>query len=94
METISLLLQEYDEKENRIYVHFKTEVLCKAFMLQAENEGFTFCDGVKPTERETDSILAVNGDKTINYVGFIGHTAYAGAEKIGNRKLIRIEYEE
>lgn len=93
MKTIRSLFDEYNEKEHRIYLHFKTEELCKAFLRQAENEGFTFCDGVKPTERETDSILAVNGDKTINYVGFIGHIAFAGAEKVGGKKLVKLDYE-
>lgn len=63
-------------------------------MQQAQDEGYTFCDGVKPTERETDSIIALNADKTINYVGYIGHIAFAGAEKIGKKTLVRIEYDE
>ncbi|MGN1442324.1 MAG: hypothetical protein ACI4XE_00640 [Acutalibacteraceae bacterium] len=94
MKTIGSLLDEYNERENRIYLHFKTDSLCQAFLLQAENEGFTFCDGVRPTERETDSIIALNADKTINYVGCIGHIAFAGAEKVGSKKFVRIEYDE
>ncbi len=94
MKSIGSLFEEFDANENRIYLHFKTEEFCKAFLRQAENEGYTFCDRVKPTARETDSVIAVNADQTINYVGFIGHMAFGGAEKVGNKKLVRIEYDE
>lgn len=94
MRSLHSLFDEYDAENDRIYVYLKTEELCQKFLRQAENEGFTFSDGAKPTERETDSILALNSDKTINYVDFIGHIAYGGAERIGNKKLIRIDYEK
>ena len=94
MKSLQSLLDEYDDKKFRIYVYLKTEELGKRFLRQAENEGFTFCDGAKPSRRETDSIFALNGDKTINYVGFVGHMAYGGAEKIGERTLVRIKYDE
>lgn len=94
MKSLHSLFDEYDGENYRIYVYLKTEELGKKFLRQAEDEGFTFSDGVKPTEREPDSIFALNSDKTINYVGFIGHIAYGGAERIGNRKLIRVDYEK
>lgn len=78
----------------RIYIYLATEDISKRFLKDAENEGFTFCDGVKPTEREADSIFAINNDMTINYVGLIGHMAYQAADKIGNQPLIKIDYRD
>lgn len=78
----------------RIYIYLATEKISKRFLQDAENEGFLFRDGVKPTQRETDCIFAINDDMTINYVGFAGHMAYQIATKIGNKPLIRIDYRD
>ena len=62
-------------------------------MKQAEDEGFTFGDGATPTERCYAEIMAVNKDKTINYVGTNGRIAFgAGAKKIGDQDLIRVDF--
>lgn len=78
----------------RIYVYLANEDICKRFLQDTESEGFTFTDGAKPTQKHTSDILAVNPDLTINYVGTIGHIAYQAASRIGNQKLIRIDYRE
>ena len=91
MASIKSLLSTYN---GRIYVYLATEDVSKQFLQDAENEGFTFCDGVKPTERDADCIFAINNDMTINYVGFVGHMAYQVADKIGNQPLIKIDYRE
>jgi hypothetical protein len=39
--------------------------------------------------------MAVNGNKTINFVGTNGRIAFgSGAKKIGDQKLIRVDYEK
>lgn len=77
----------------RVYVYFPTEELAKQFMQQAEAESFTFGDGVKPTERHATTVMAVNPNRTINYVGAIGHMAFgAGVETVGRCPLIRMTY--
>lgn len=76
----------------RIYIYLATADIGKQFLQDAENEGFLFHDGVKPTQREADSIFAINDDMTINYVGFVGHVAYQAANKIGNKPLVKIDY--
>lgn len=91
MSKIKSLLADYNGK---IYVYLATEEIGRQFLQDAENEGFTFCDGVKPTERKADCIFAVNDDMTINYVGFVGHIAYQSANKIGNKPLIKIDYRD
>ncbi|MGN0533978.1 MAG: hypothetical protein ACI4IK_06420 [Eubacterium sp.] len=63
-------------------------------MQDAENEGFTFCDGIKPTARTPANIMAINRDMTINYVGFVGRIAYQAASNIGNKSLTKIDYRE
>ena len=89
--SIKSLLSAYT---GRIYIYFATADIGKRFLQDAENEGFTFRDGVKPTQREADSIFAINDDMTINYVGFVGHVAYRAADKIGNKPLIKIDYRD
>ena len=65
------------------------------FLQMAEDEGFTFGDGVKPIKRECGEIMAINQDNTINFVGHIGAIAFqAGAKKIGNEELIRIDFDK
>lgn len=79
----------------RVYVRFATQEGSIRFLKMAEDEGFTFGDGVKPTQRECGEIMAVNHDNTLNYVGYIGSMAFqAGAEKIGDETLIRIDFEK
>lgn len=91
MSTIQSLLSNY---KGRIYVFLASAEIGKRFLQDAENEGFTFGDGVKPTQREAEDIFAINEDMTINYVGFVGHLAYRLADKIGDRPLIRIDYRD
>ena len=79
---------------DRIYVYLATKEIAKRFLQDAENEGFTFGDGVKPAQREADCFFAINDDMTINYVGFLGHMAYQAANRIGSKPLIKIDYRE
>ena len=52
-------------------------------------------DGVKPNERGYESIMAINHDKTINFVGTNGRIAFqSGAKTVGSEQLLRIEYEK
>ena len=91
MSGIKSLLSAYS---GRIYVYLATESVCRQFLQDAENEGFTFSDGVKPTERQISDIIAANDDMTINYVGAIGRIAYQAADKIGDKPLVRIDYRD
>lgn len=80
--------------DGRVYVYLRTTEIAMEFFNQAEKEGFTFRDSVKPTEREVENIMAVNPDFTINYVGTNGRIAYgSGIKCVGNQRLIRIDYE-
>ena len=72
MRTVSNLLN----LEGRVYVYLKSENIAKLFLANTEVEGFTFGDGIKPTERNHSDIYALNDDWTINFVGFVGHMAF------------------
>ena len=83
-----------EETGGRIYVHLSDERTCTQFLKDAEAEGFTFCDGALPTSRHHADLYALNPGRTLNFVGFVGHAAYACAKKIGNQPLFRVEYNE
>ena len=86
-------ITELSQLDGRVYVHLLTETLAVQFMRQAEEEGFSFADGVKPTKRTAATIMAVNPNHTINYIGAVGHIAFgAGAKTIGGRQLFRMSY--
>ena len=75
----------------RIYVHLPDEETCARFLRDAEAEGFTFCDGALPTSRPHADLYALNPDNTLNFVGYLGHLAYACAEKIGEWQ-VKVDY--
>lgn len=81
-------------KKGRIYVYLANSEIGNEFMYRAENEGFVFEDGMKPTSRRYASVMAINNNYTINFVGFIGYMAFGGAKTIGNSKLVRINFEK
>lgn len=86
--TITALLNE----NGRVYVYLANHAVALRFMKDAEDECFTFADGVKPTERNTDSIIALNADHTINYVGWCGHMAFQNPKSYVPQPLIRVDY--
>ncbi len=78
----------------KLYFYLATDEIGKRFLQDAENEGFVFTDGTKPTQRHISNIIAVNADMTINYVGFVGHLAYRSADKPGDQRLIKVDYRD
>ena len=92
---MSKTIRELSEMNERVYFYLRTPELGERFLRQAEQEGFTFGDGEKPTARQYAEVMAVNRNGTINYVGTNGRIAYgSGAVKIGSKPLIRIDYEK
>ena len=89
--SIKSLLATYT---GRIYVYLADNDVAKRFLQDAENEGFLFCDGVSPTQKEVSDIFAINDDMTMNYVGFAGRIAYQSATMIGNQSLVKIDYRD
>lgn len=81
--------------EGRAYAYLSNDEIGNKFMQMAEDEGFTFGDGVKPTERQYAEVMVVNHNSTINYVGVNGRMDFgSGAKTIGDEALIRIDFEK
>lgn len=74
---------------DRVYVYLKDEETAQRFLRDAEAEGFTFGDGVCPTERHWSDLYAIHSDGTLNYVGAIGRIEYAS----GADSVVRVDYE-
>ena len=88
-------ITELSKMNGRVYVYLANVAIGEKFLQQAEDEGFTFADGAKPTERCYAEIMAVNGDLTINFVGTNGRIAFGGgAATVGGKKLIRIDFKK
>ena len=74
----------------RVYVQLPTDQIETLFLAEAEKEGFTFRDGAALTSRPCESFMAVNHDKTINYVGVNGRIAFQTiAETVNREPLLR-----
>ncbi len=85
------------EQKGRVYVYLANEETEEKFTNQAAAEGFTFKDGKSPadSERGYETVMAVNHDRTLNYVGTNGRIAFGGGfRKIGDEKLIRVDFEK
>ena len=86
-------IKQLSRMEGKTYVYLANDEIGNKFMQQAESEGFTFCDGEKPTGRCYAEIMSVNKNLTINFVGSVGRMAFgSGAKTINNQQLIRVEF--
>ena len=89
MRTIAELLN----LDGRVYVYVPSKNIRRLFLKNAQEEGFRFADGVKPTRRQAyDDIYALNKDFTLNFVGYIGHIAFNHPEVPNDYNLIRVDY--
>lgn len=66
-------LTELLNEEKDVYVKLKDEKTAEEFLKTAEEEGFLFYDGAKPTSRKKSDLYALKKDKTLCFVGFAGH---------------------
>ena len=88
-------LKALTELNGRVYVYLANDEAGKAFLAQAEAEEIRFEDGAAPKSRPYATVMAINHDSTLNYVGANGMIAFrAGADTIGTEKLIRVDYEK
>ena len=83
-------IKELASMGERVYVHLKDEETAMSFLRQAESEGFTFGDGVNPTDRHWSDLYAIHPDGTLNYVSTNGRIHYSS----GANGIVRIEYAE
>ena len=83
-------IKELASMGERVYVHLKDEETAIRFLQQAESEGFTFSDGMMPTDRHWSDLYAIHPDSTLNYVDTNGRIHYGS----GADGIVRIEYAE
>ena len=83
-------IKELASMGERVYVYLKDEETVQRFLHDAETEGFTFGDGVKPTDRHWSDLYAIHPDGTLNYVGAIGRIEYG----LGADSVVRIDYSQ
>ena len=86
MRTIKSLLNQ----KGRVYVFLRDTETALRFIRMAEGEGFTYGDGAALSSREISDIYALNGDFTVNTVGFAGHMAFYA--KSG--RIVRVDFAE
>ena len=79
----------------KVYVFIGSEKVCREFLTLAGNEGFTFGDGVKPTEKHSSDVFAVNDNGTISYVGIVGRTAIGSKVKeTGGKEIVKVDFDK
>ena len=76
--------------DKKVYIILKNDEIRERFMIDAQNEGITFGDGVKPTERKADDIMSLQANGTICYVGWAGRICFKSMQE----NVVRIDYEE
>ncbi len=82
-------IKELINGEKKVYIFLRTKAIRYRFMSDAEREGITYGDKVKPTERQVDDIMALNPDGTICFIGLVGRICYHA----GGDTVIRVDYE-
>lgn len=85
-------VKQLSKLNGKVYVYLEDEKIAKQFMQDAEAEGFRF-GKIKPTENGISNIIAIEENKQLSYVGFVGHMAFqcpSGVE--GN--FYRIDYKK
>lgn len=76
-------------RRDKIYIYLANKEVGNRFLSDAEKEGFRFGDGISPTEREPDDVMAIHKDRTICYLGWAGHQFFYQQKC----KIPRIDYE-
>lgn len=76
-------------RKDKIYIYLANRDIGNQFLKDAEKEGFHFGDEISPTEREPDEVMAIHTDRTICYLGCVGHLFFYQKKC----KIPRIDYE-
>lgn len=82
-------IKDLHKSGKKIYFYLANKQIGNEFLKDAENEGFLFGDGQKPTSRRADDIMAITEDGDLCYVGWAGRVCFH--HNPGN--VIRVHYE-
>jgi len=83
-------IKELISNEKKVYILLNSKAIQFRFMSDAEREGITYGDNVKPTERAVDDIMALRPDGTICFLGWAGRMCY----HYNPNNILRIDYEK
>lgn len=78
----------YGSLPRHTFIYCRSRNIADRFLADAESEGFTFGDGVRPTNKECSDLYSLHDDLTISYTGWAGHVLFRNAA--GN--IVRIDY--
>ena len=82
-------IKELINQEKKVYIYCKDKRTAMLFLIAAEDEGITFCNGSPATEHQAEDLYALQADGTLCYVGWAGHMAYHYC----NDSILKIDYE-
>lgn len=88
-------IKDLTNLQGRVFLYFSDSAIREQFITDATKEGVTYGDGVSLTEREPDSIMALNEDITVNFVGFAGRMHFIQPSSESENRLnplIRVDY--
>ncbi|MCD7845755.1 MAG: hypothetical protein LUG57_07900 [Oscillospiraceae bacterium] len=91
MKTISEIVKDSGKK---YYFYLGDGETGRLFQQQCEKEGFAFGDGVPATARKCARVMNVSSGGTINYVGICGMIAFGGADQVGGKELVRVDFKK
>lgn len=83
-------IKELISNEKKVYILLNSKAIQFRFMSDAEREGITYGDGIKPTERTVDDIMSLRSDATICFLGWAGRMYYHH----NKNNVLRIDYEK
>ena len=83
-------IKELIRNEKKVYIYLSSKAIEYRFMSDAEREGITFGDGIKPTDRQVDDIMALHDDGTICFLGWAGRMSY----HYNKARIKRIDYKK
>lgn len=83
-------IKELIRNEKKVYILLKDRAIQYRFMGDAEREGITYSDKVKPTERTVGDIMVLRPDGTICFLGWAGRMCY----HYNKNNVPRIDYEK
>lgn len=75
----------------KVYIFCKDDQTAKEFLVDAEKEGYLF-GTIKPTDSQPDDIIAIEENKQLAYVGFVGRTAFQCKNKDNLHKIDYAKY--
>lgn len=90
MSKVKTIKELVNNNQKRVCLFLSDKETVTRFITDAEAEGYTFKDGAKPSERESNNFYALNRNKTVNFLNFIGRIAF----QCNSEHIIRADYKK